>query len=132
MVYNTMCALSPLVELQLDELQAQNKKLETQAISVQHRLTNLQRRQELPERQKTIDTVSARAKMDTQKRVAKEMGESKGASVARQQPKVIGDVANSKRPLLIISKVQLRLRVTRRSATALARYPQKLAKIVCG
>ena len=43
-----------------------------------------------------------------------------------------GDVANSKRPLLIILKVQLRLRVTRRSATALARYPQKLAKIVCG
>ena len=27
----------------------------------------------------------------------------------------IGDVANSKRPLLIIPKVQLRLRVTRRS-----------------
>ena len=44
----------------------------------------------------------------------------------------IGDVANSKRPLLIISKVQMRLRVTRRSATALARYPQKLAKIACG
>ena len=44
----------------------------------------------------------------------------------------IGDVANSKRPLLVIPKVQLRLRVTRRSATALARYPQKLAKIVCG
>ena len=44
----------------------------------------------------------------------------------------IGDVANSKRPLLIIPKVQLCLRVTRRSATALARYPQKLAKIVCG
>ena len=44
----------------------------------------------------------------------------------------IGDVANSKRPLLIILKVQLRLRVTRRSANALARYPQKLAKIVCG
>ena len=43
----------------------------------------------------------------------------------------IGDVANSKRPLLIITKVQLRLRVTRRSATALAGYPQKLAKIVC-
>ena len=42
----------------------------------------------------------------------------------------IGDVANSKRPLLIIPKVQLRLRVTRRSANALARYPQKLAKIV--
>ena len=37
----------------------------------------------------------------------------------------IGDVANSKRPLLIIPKVQLRLRVTRRSATALARYLQK-------
>ena len=37
----------------------------------------------------------------------------------------IGDVADSKRPLLIIPKV-LRLRVTRRSATALARYPQKL------
>ena len=45
---------------------------------------------------------------------------------------VIGDVANSKRPLLIVLKVQLRLRVTRRSATALARYPQKLAKIVAG
>ena len=44
----------------------------------------------------------------------------------------IGDVANSKLPLLIIPKVQLRLRVTRRSATALARYPQKLAKIVFG
>ena len=44
----------------------------------------------------------------------------------------IGDVANSKRPLLIIPKVQLRLRVTRKSATALARYLQKLAKIVCG
>ena len=44
----------------------------------------------------------------------------------------IGDVANSKRPLLIIPKVQLRLRVTRRSATVLARYPQKLAKIVAG
>ena len=43
-----------------------------------------------------------------------------------------GDVANSKRPLLIIPKVQLRLRVTRRSAIELARYPQKLAKIVCG
>ena len=42
------------------------------------------------------------------------------------------DVANSKRPLLIIPKVQLRLRVTRRSTTALARYPLKLAKIVCG
>ena len=28
---------------------------------------------------------------------------------------LIGDVANSKRPLLIIPKVQLRLRVTRRS-----------------
>ena len=49
-----------------------------------------------------------------------------------KQPTPIGDVANSKRPLLIIPKVQLRLRVTRRSATALARYPQKLAKIVCG
>ena len=36
----------------------------------------------------------------------------------------IGDAANSKRPLLIIPKVQLRLRITRRSATALARYPQ--------
>ena len=44
----------------------------------------------------------------------------------------IGDVANSKRPLLIIPKVQLRLRVTCRSANVLARYPQKLAKIVCG
>ena len=44
----------------------------------------------------------------------------------------IGDVTNSKRPLLIIPKVQLHLRVTRRIATALARYPQKLAKIVCG
>ena len=33
----------------------------------------------------------------------------------------IGDVANSKRPLLVIPKVQLRLRVTRRSATAIAR-----------
>ena len=54
----------------------------------------------------------------------------------------IGDVANSKHPLLIIPKVQLRLRVTRevqlrlrvtrRSATALARYSQKLAKFVCG
>ena len=43
-----------------------------------------------------------------------------------------GDVANSKHPLLIIPKVQLRLHVTRRSATALACYPQKLAKIVCG
>ena len=43
---------------------------------------------------------------------------------------LIGDVANSRRPLLIIPKVQLRLRVTRRSATALARYPQKWAKIV--
>ena len=43
-------------------------------------------------------------------------------------PDAIGDVDNSKRPLLIIPKVQLRLRVTRRSATALARYPQKLAK----
>ena len=41
---------------------------------------------------------------------------------------LIGDVANSKRPLVIIPKVQLRLRVTRRSATAFARYPQKLAK----
>ena len=38
---------------------------------------------------------------------------------------LIGDVSNFKRPLLIIPKVQLRLRVTRRSATALARYPQK-------
>ena len=38
---------------------------------------------------------------------------------------LIGDVANSKRPLLIIPKVQLRLCVTRRSATALAHYPQK-------
>ena len=38
---------------------------------------------------------------------------------------LIEDVANSKRPLLIIPKVQLRLRVTRRSATALARYSQK-------
>ena len=45
---------------------------------------------------------------------------------------LIGDVVNSKRPLLIIPKMQLRLRVTRRSATALARYPQNLAKIVCG
>ena len=44
----------------------------------------------------------------------------------------IGDVANSKRPLLIIPKVQLRLCVTRRSATALARYPQKLAKLFAG
>ena len=44
----------------------------------------------------------------------------------------IGDVANSKRPLLIIPKVQLRFRVTCRSATVLAHYPQKLAKIVCG
>ena len=35
------------------------------------------------------------------------------------------DVANSKRPLLIIPNVQLRLRVTRRSVTALARYLQK-------
>ena len=45
---------------------------------------------------------------------------------------LVGDVANSKRPLLIIPKVQLRLRVTHKSVTALARYPQKLAKIVCG
>ena len=43
-----------------------------------------------------------------------------------------GDVANSKRPLFIIPKVQLCLRVTRRNATAFASYPQKLAKIVCG
>ena len=43
-----------------------------------------------------------------------------------------GDVANSKRPLLIILKVQLRLLVTCRSATALARYPQKLGKVFCG
>ena len=41
--------------------------------------------------------------------------------------KAIEDVANSKCPLLIILKVQLRLRVTCKSATALARYPQKLA-----
>ena len=40
----------------------------------------------------------------------------------------IGDVANSKHPLLIILKVQLCLRATRRSATALVRYPHKLAK----
>ena len=45
---------------------------------------------------------------------------------------LIGDVANSKHPLLIIPKVQLHLRLTRRSAIALARYPQKLAKFVCG
>ena len=51
---------------------------------------------------------------------------------APQQNSTIGDVANSKRPLLVIPKVQLRLRVTHRSATVLARYPQKLAKIVCG
>ena len=38
------------------------------------------------------------------------------------------DAAISKRPLLIIPKVQLLLRVTRRSATALARYLQKLEK----
>ena len=44
----------------------------------------------------------------------------------------IGDVANSKRPLLVIPKMQLRLRVTRRSATALARYPQKLQKLFAG
>ena len=37
----------------------------------------------------------------------------------------MGDVANSKRPLLIIPKVQMCLRVIRRSATAIARYPQK-------
>ena len=37
----------------------------------------------------------------------------------------VGDVANSKCPLLVILKVQLRLCVTCRSATALARYPQK-------
>ena len=42
----------------------------------------------------------------------------------------VANNANSKRPLLIIPKVQPRLRITRRSATALARYPQKLAKIV--
>ena len=46
--------------------------------------------------------------------------------------KTIGEVANSKRPLLIIPKVQLRLRVTRSSATALACYPQKLAKLFVG
>ena len=45
---------------------------------------------------------------------------------------LIGDVANSKRPLLIIPKVQLRLRVTGKSTTALARYPQKLAKLFAG
>ena len=44
----------------------------------------------------------------------------------------IGNVANSKRPLSIIPKVQLRLRVTRKSATALARYLQKLAKLFAG
>ena len=44
----------------------------------------------------------------------------------------IGDVANSKSLLLIIPKVQLRLRVTRRSATVLARYPQKLAELFAG
>ena len=44
----------------------------------------------------------------------------------------IGDVANSKRHLLIIPKVQLRLCIARRSATALARYPQKLGKVFCG
>ena len=41
----------------------------------------------------------------------------------------IGDVANSKCPMLIIPKVQLCLRVTHISATALARYPQKLGKV---
>ena len=41
----------------------------------------------------------------------------------------IGDVANSKSPLLIIMEVQLRLRVTRRILTVLACYPQKLAKV---
>ena len=40
-------------------------------------------------------------------------------------PDAMGDVANSKRPLVIIPKVQLHVRVTRRSATALAGYPQK-------
>ena len=44
----------------------------------------------------------------------------------------IGDIAYSKRPLLIIPKVQLRLRVTHRSATALAHYLQKLAKLFVG
>ena len=58
-------------------------------------------------------------------------GEANVMSVPRYL-RAIGNVANSKRPLLIIPKVQLRLRVTRRSATALTRYPQKLAKIVCG
>ena len=51
--------------------------------------------------------------------------------VLKTAEELIGAVANSKRPLLIIPKVQLRLRVTRKTATALVRYPQKLVKIVC-
>ena len=79
--------------LQLDELQSQNKKLETQAVSVQHRLTNLQRRQELTERQRTMETVSAKAKAETQRNITKEMGESK-SSVAKQPGKVRCDICH--------------------------------------
>lgn len=40
---------------QLDEICTKNKKLETQAISVQHRLTNLQRKQDVSDRQRAAD-----------------------------------------------------------------------------
>ena len=51
---------------------------------------------------------------------------------ARAVELLIGDIANSKRPLFIIPKVQLRLRVTRRSATALACTRRSWQKLFAG
>ncbi|XP_072040469.1 LOW QUALITY PROTEIN: coiled-coil domain-containing protein 138-like [Amphiura filiformis] len=84
--FDTLKQANDVLRQQLDELQAQNKKLETQAVSVQHRLTNLQRRQELSEGQRTMEAVSSKAKADTQKKLTKEMGESRGVGKQLAKP----------------------------------------------
>lgn len=71
--------------LKLDEICTQNKRLETHAISVQHRLTNLQRKQEISDRQRAADNFTEQLKAQAySSKVQKTSKSSKG-----QGPKVI-------------------------------------------
>ncbi|XP_071846901.1 coiled-coil domain-containing protein 138-like isoform X3 [Apostichopus japonicus] len=53
--FDTLKNVNDSLRKQLDEICTKNKKLETQAISVQHRLTNLQRKQDVSDRQRAAD-----------------------------------------------------------------------------
>ncbi|KAJ8028570.1 hypothetical protein HOLleu_30851 [Holothuria leucospilota] len=60
--FDTLKNVNDSLRKQLDEICTQNKRLETQAISVQHRLTNLQRKQEISDRQRVADNFTEQLK----------------------------------------------------------------------